>query len=188
MDPNSIKRDAETSMAKALDYLKNELKGIRTGRASPALVEYVKVDYYGSQTDLKSLAIISVPEATQILIQPFDPQSVGEIKKAIEASDLGLNPRVDGKAIRLSIPPLSGERRQQLVGHAKKMGEEAKVSMRNVRRDANKHADGLKNVKTTNYSEDVIEGLKEDIQNLLKKHETEVDNAVAAKSKEIMDV
>ena len=188
MDPNTIKRDAESSMTKAMDYLKNELKGLRTGRASPALVEYIKVDYYGSQTDLKSLAIISVPEATQILIQPFDPQSVGDIKKAIEASDLGLNPRVDGKAIRLSLPSLTGERRQQLVGHAKKIGEESKVSMRNVRRDANKHADGLKNDKSTNYSEDVIEGLKEDIQTMLKKHEAEVDTAVAAKSKEILEV
>ncbi|MBX3351976.1 MAG: ribosome recycling factor [Phycisphaeraceae bacterium] len=188
MDPKSIKNDAETSMVKALEYLKSELRGIRTGRASPALVEYVKVDYYGSMTDLKSLAMISVPEATQIVITPFDPQSLGEIRRALEASDLGLNPRVDGKAIRVSIPPLSGERRQQLVGHAKKMGEEAKVSMRNVRRDANKHADGLKNVKAVNYSEDVIEGLKEDIQTMLKKHEGEVDVVVAAKSKEILEV
>lgn len=188
MTPDSILKDAKTSMDKALEYLKNELRGLRTGRASPALVEYVKVDYYGSQNDLKSLAAISVPEPTQILIKPFDPASVQEIKKAIEAANLGLNPMVEAKQIRVNIPALSKERRQQLVTQAKKMGEDAKVAVRNVRRDANKHADQLEKDKSAHLSEDQIADLRDKIQDMLKKHETEIDKAVEAKSKEVMEV
>ena len=188
MDPDSILLEAEETMDKSVDYLKGELRGIRTGRASTALVEYVKVDYYGSATDLKSLAAISVPEATQILIQPFDPGSVGEIKKAIEKADLGVTPQVDGKVIRVSIPPLSGERRKQLAGQAKKMGEEAKVACRNTRRDANKHADQIAKDKSQNLSEDEIKTLKEEIQELLKKKEAQIDEMVEKKAKEISEV
>lgn len=186
--PNAILKDAGQSMDKALEYLKNELRGIRAGRASTALVEYIKVDYYGSPTDLKSLAAISVPEPTQILIKPFDAGSVGEIRKAIESSNLGLNPQVDGKQIRVNIPALSGDRRKQLVAQAKKLGEDAKIAVRNVRRDANKHADGLTKVKDLHISEDEVKGLKDEIQNLLKKHEAAIDAAIEAKSKEIMEV
>ena len=143
MTAQNILKDAQGHMSKSMDYLKGELKGIRTGRASTALVDFVKVDYYGSPTDLKALAAVSIPEATQILIQPFDPGSVQDIKKAIEAANLGLNPVADGKVIRLSVPPLSKERRQQLVQQVKKMGEEAKVACRNIRRDSIKHADQL---------------------------------------------
>ena len=143
MTADSIKKEASDAMDKAIDYLRNELKGIRTGRASTALVDFVKVDYYGNPTDLKSLAAISVADATQIVVQPFDPGALGEIRKALEAADLGLNPQVDGKIVRIMIPPLSGERRQQLVGQVKKMGEDAKITLRNARRDANKHADQL---------------------------------------------
>lgn len=188
MDPDSILLDAEDRMDKALDHLKSELRGIRTGRASPALVEYVKVDYYGSPTDLKSLAGISVPEPTQLLIKPFDAGSIQEIKKALESSDLGFNPQVDGKQIRINIPALSTDRRKQLVGHCKKVGEETKVSMRNVRRDANKHSDALKKATDKNYAEDELENLKNEIQDLLKKHETAVDQLCEDKSKEIMTV
>ncbi|TVQ59008.1 MAG: ribosome recycling factor [Phycisphaerales bacterium] len=188
MTPDSILMDAEMAMEKALDYLKNELRGLRTGRASTALVEYIKVDYYGSPTDLKSLASISVPEPSQILIKPFDAGAMNEIRKAIETSDLGLNPMADGKQIRINIPALSGDRRKQLVAHAKKVGEEAKVTLRNARRDANKHADNLSKQPGTNYPEDEIETLKSEIQDLLKKHEGVADTLVEDKSKEILTV
>lgn len=188
MTPDSILKDAKTSMDKAFEYLKSELKGIRTGRATPALVEFVKVDYYGSMNDLKALAAISVPEPTQILIKPFDPASVNEIKKAIEAANLGLNPMVEAKQIRVNIPPLSKDRRTQLVGQAKKMAEDAKVAVRNVRRDANKHAEQLEKAKDLHLSEDQIADLKDKIQEMLKKHETEIDKLLEAKSKEVMEV
>jgi len=175
-------------MDKAIEYLKSELRGIRTGRASTALVEFIKVDYYGSMTDLKSLAAISVAEATQIVIKPFDAGSLNEIRKAIETSNLGLNPQVDGKQIRVSIPALSGDRRKQLVAQAKKLGEDAKISVRNARRDANKHADGLTKAKEAHISEDEVKTLKDEIQELLKKHEAGIDQAVDAKSKEILEV
>lgn len=188
MTPDSILKDAQTQMTKAVDYLRSELKGIRTGRASTAIVEFIKVDYYGSMTDLKSLAALSVPEATQIVIQPFDPQSVGEIKKAIENANLGLNPSVDGKVIRVNVPPLSGDRRKQLIAQVKKMGEESKVACRNVRRDANKHAETLGKDKTAAIPEDEIKTLKEEIQDLLKKYEAEIEQAVSQKAEDISHV
>jgi len=188
MKPDDILKDAETRMVKALDHLRSELRGIRTGRASTALVDFVKVDYYGSSTDLKSLASISIPESTQILIKPYDAGAVQEIKKALESSDLGLNPQVDGKQIRINIPPLSTDRRKQLAAHAKKVAEETKVSLRNVRRDANKQADALKNAKDVHYSEDEIKQLKDEIQEVIKKHEAAADKITEDKSKEIMEV
>lgn len=188
MDPDSILLEAESAMDKAVDYLSSELRGLRTGRASTALVEYIKVDYYGQPTDLKSLAAISVPEPTQILIQPFDPGSVNEIKKAVEQSNLGLNPQVDGKVMRVNIPALSGDRRQQLVAQAKKMGEEAKISIRNVRRDANKHADQLLKQPDNHLSEDEIKTLHGEIQELVKKFEASIDEKVKSKAEEITEV
>jgi len=187
-DPDTILLDAEERMDKALDHLKGELRGVRTGRASTALVEYIKVDYYGSPTDLKSLASISVPEPTQLLIKPYDAGALNEIRRALESSDLGLNPQAEGKQIRIMIPPLSTERRQQLVGHCKKVAEETKVAMRNVRRDANKHADALKKSADAHYPEDELETLKGEIQDLLKKHESEVERISEEKAKEIMTV
>ncbi len=188
MNADSILKDAKTSMDKAVEYLKSELKGLRTGRASTALVEYIKVDYYGSMTDLKSLAGISVAEGTQIVIKPFDAGCLGDIRKAIEAANIGLNPMVDGKMIRVNVPALSGDRRKQLAGQAKKLGEDAKVAVRNVRRDANKHIEQLSKDKTQHLSEDQIEDLKDKIQNLLKQHETDLDKTIEAKTKEIMEV
>lgn len=187
-DPDSILLATEEAMAKALDYLKKELRGIRTGRATPALVEYVKVDYYGAQTDLKAIASISVPEPSQLLIKPFDAGAIQEIKKAIESSGIGLNPMVDGKQVRINIPALSGDRRKQLVSHARKLAEEAKVSLRNARRDGNKHADALAKLTTKHFPEDEINTLKEEVQGLLKKYETDTEAAVEAKSKEIETV
>ena len=188
MTPDSILKDARDHMDKSVEHLKHELRGIRTGRATTALVDYVKVDYYGSPTELKALAAISTPEPTQILIKPFDAGSVGEIRKALEAADLGLNPQVDGKQIRVMVPPLSGERRQQLVAQAKKLGEETKIAVRNVRRDANKHADQIAKDKSQRLSEDAVKDLKDEIQNLLKSHEKAIDDAVDGKSKEILEV
>lgn len=188
VDPDTILLTAEETMEKAVDYLKHEMKGLRTGRATTALVDFLKIDYYGAQSDLKSLAAISIPEPTQILIKPFDPSCIGEIKKAIESSGLGLNPMNEGKQIRLNIPPLSGERRQQMVAKCRKMGEEQKVALRNVRRDANKHADDLKKSTAKHYSEDEIEGLKKEVQELLKKFETDVDKRVEDKCKEITEI
>jgi ribosome recycling factor len=188
-DPDTILLETEEAMEKAVEYLKNELRGIRTGRASTAMVEFVKVEYYGTPTDMKALAAISIPEPTQILIKPFDAGSIGDIKKAIETSGLGFNPNVEGgKQIRLNIPPLSGERRQQLMGKVRKMGEEQKVAIRNVRRDGNKHADGLKTQPGKHVSEDEIETLKNEVQELLKKYEAEVDKRIEDKVKEIEQV
>lgn len=185
-DPDTILLTTEEHMEKALEYLRHELRGIRTGRASAAMIEFVKVDYYGASTDLKSLALISVPEPTQLLVKPFDAGSISEIKKAIEAAGLGLNPMPEGKQIRINVPPLSGDRRQQLVAKVKKLGEEAKIVLRNARRDGNKHADALKSGGHT--AEDEIETLKKEIQDLLKKYEGDADKAIDDKSKEITQV
>lgn len=187
-DPDTILLEAEESMTKATDYLSKELRGIRTGRASTSLVEYIKVDYYGSPTDLKSIASVSVPEPTQLLISPFDASSVGEIKKAIENSGLGLNPMAEGKQLRINVPALSGDRRKQLITHCKKLGEDAKISLRNARRDANKAADALEKDKSVHISEDEIKTLKEEIQDLLKKYESKVDEAIDKKTKEVQEV
>src|SRR5262249_39045369 len=159
--PDTILLETEDTMTKALEYLKSELRGIRTGRASPAMVEFIKADYYGTMTDLKSLAAINVPEPSQLLIKPFDAGSVSAIKHAIEASGLGLNPLVEGKQIRLVVPALSTERRNQLTAKVKKMGEEQKTAIRNVRRDANKHAENLAKQPGTHYPEDEINTLKD---------------------------
>lgn len=187
-DPDTILLETEETMTKALEYLKSEIRGIRTGRASPAMVDFVKADYYGTMTDLKSLAAISVPEPSQVLIKPFDAGSVGAIKQAIEASGLGFNPQVEGKQIRLIVPALSADRRVQLSSKVKKMGEEQKTAIRNVRRDANKHAENLSKQAGASFPEDEIETLKEEIQKLLKKFEDEIDKRVEEKVKEIQTV
>ena len=188
MDIDESLLTCEESMDKAVDYLKGELRGVRTGRASTALVEYIKVDYYGAMTELRQLALISVPEPTQILIKPFDASSAKEIGKAIEASGLGLNPMVEAKQVRLNLPALSGERRNQLIGSVKHMGEQAKVTVRNARRDANKHIDQASKDKAQHLSEDAVEQAKDDVQKLTKKYESQVDDQIAAKVKEIQEV
>lgn len=188
MDIDMILLETEEHMEKALNYLKSELRGIRTGRASTSLVEFVKIDYYGSMTDLRSLAMISVPEPAQLLIRPFDQGSVAAIVKGIQASGLGLNPISEGKQIRISLPALSGDRRNQLIGSVKKMGEEAKITIRNARRDGNKHIETAGKDKSAHVSEDVVEKAKEDVQNLLKKYEGIVDDLVGQKSKEIQEI
>lgn len=177
--------EAEANMESAIDYLRKELRGIRTGRATPALVEYIKIDYYGSPTDLRQLASISAPEANMLMIKPFDPSSAKDIEKAIQASDLGITPSSDGKIIRLTIPPLSTERRQQLVGQVKKMAEATRVAIRNARRDANKEIDRLQ--KDSEITEDDAHKAKDDVQELTKTYEAKVDELIDAKSQEIQE-
>lgn len=188
MDIDTILLETEELMEKAVNYLKSELRGVRTGRASSSLVEFVKVDYYGSMTDLRSIALVNVPEPSQLLIKPFDATSVQAIVKAIQSSGLGLNPISEGKQIRVSIPALSGDRRTQLIASVKKMGEEAKITVRNARRDGNKHVETLGKDKSSGLSEDAIETAKEDVQTLLKKYEGIVDELVNAKTKEIQQI
>lgn len=182
-DPDTILLEAEEHMKKALDYLTQELRGFRTGRATTGLIEFVKVDCYGSSTDLKSIAAISVPEPTQLLVKPFDPSTIASIKQGIEDADLGLNPQVEAKQIRINVPPLSKERRQQMASQIKKAGEEQKVVIRNARRDANKHADQLDGLP-----EDEVKTLKEEIQELLKSYEGQIDSRAKTKAEEIMEV
>ena len=186
MPVDDILLDGEEHMEKALEHLRHELRSVRTGRASPALVENVKVDYYGTPTDLRAIASITVPEATQILIKPFSPQDLKSIEKAINDSKLGLTPHSDGKQLRLILPPLSQERRQQLAGQCKHFAEEAKVRIRNARRDANKIADTEQ--KGGVLTEDEANNTKEQIQELTKNYEAKVDELIEHKRKEIMAV
>lgn len=179
-----LERDATEKMGKAIAFLEDEFKGVRTGRATPALVDRIKVDYYGNPTPLLQLAQITVPEPRMLALKPFDPQSVKEIEKAILKSDLGVTPIVDGKTVRIPLPPLSGEQRKKLVGRVKEMAEAAKVSLRNIRRDAMKHLEGLKEEHT---SEDEVDRGKAHVQDQLKEHEKRVDELLGAKSKEILE-
>ena len=173
----------EEKMESAVDYLRRELRGMRTGRASAGLVDHIKVDYYGSPTDLRQLATISTPDPTMIIIKPFDPGSLKEIEKALLTSELGINPASDGKIIRLAVPQLSMERRQQIAAQAKKMAEAARVVIRNVRRDGNKETD--KEQKASQLTEDEAKKGKEQIQDLTKEYEGKTDEILEAKNKEI---
>ena len=138
MNSDEILFDAEERMEKAVGVFRDELRGLRTGRATPALVDSIRIEYYGSPTPLKQLAQISSPDPQQILIRPFDPGSLKDIEKAIRSSDLGMAPNNDGKMIRLIVPPMSGEQRQKMVTRIKKSSEEAKVAIRSIRQDARK--------------------------------------------------
>ncbi|MHC5036299.1 MAG: ribosome recycling factor [Planctomycetota bacterium] len=186
MDYDEILLDCEERMEKAVEVMSKEMKGIRGGRATPGLVEGVRVEYYGSPTPLKQLATISVPDPRLLVIKPFDPTSLKEIEKAIQKADVGLTPNNDGKLLRISIPPLSEERRKQLATLSRDKGEEAKIAIRNVRRDANRHADQAEKEKT--LSEDQAFSLKEEIQNLTKEYENKVAEALEKKEKDIMEI
>lgn len=185
MDQDEILLDAEERMEKAVNVLANALKGIRTGRANPGLVDSVRVDYYGSPTPLKQLANISVPEPQQIMIRPFDTSSLDAIAKAITASELGMVPNNDGRVIRLNVPPLSTERRKQMVGRIKELAEEARVAIRNVRRDANKHADAAE--KEKQMSEDDCKHTRDAVQDLTRKFEGMVNERAASRETEVME-
>src|SRR5262245_20742792 len=185
MTTDEILFDAEERMDKAANVFKDELRGLRTGRATPALVDSLKVEYYGSPTLLKTLAQINTPDPTSIVIRPFDPGCLKDIEKAIRSSDLGMAPNNDGKMIRLTVPAMSGELRQKMSAQVKKSGEAAKVSCRNIRRDANKHFETAEKNKT--MTEDERDKGKEKVQTLLKRYEDLVDEIDAKKTKEIME-
>ncbi|WP_050614807.1 ribosome recycling factor [Bacillus testis] len=173
-------------MEKAVQALSRELTSIRAGRANAAILDRVSVDYYGAPTPINQLAGISVPEARLLVIQPYDKTILGEIEKAILKSDLGLNPANDGSIIRIAIPALTEERRKELVKQVKKEAEEAKVGIRNIRRDGN---DDLKKLEKANeITEDELRGYSDDIQKLTDAHIAKIDEVAKDKEKEIMAV
>ena len=186
MTSDEILLDAEERMEKAVSVFRDELRGLRTGRATPALVDSLRVEYYGSPTPLKQLAQISTPDPQSIVIRPFDQGVLKDIEKAIRSSDLGMAPNNDGKIIRLQVPPMSGEQRQKMVARIKKSGEEAKVACRNIRRDANKHFDTAE--KDKEMTEDERDQGKEKVQDLLKSFEDKIADLADKKTKEIMEV
>lgn len=183
----AILKDGEDRMEKAVGVFVNELKGLRTGRATPALVENLRVEAYGgaSEMKLRDMAQISVPEPQQLVIKPFDAGTLKDIEKAIRASDLGLAPANDGKVIRLNVPPMSGDQRNKLVAKVKKSAEETKVSCRNIRRDGNKNIDTAQ--KDGHLTEDEQTKAKDEMQGLLKKFEDRISDLADKKSKEIQE-
>src|SRR5437879_3002426 len=185
MTSDEILYDAEERMEKAVQVFRDELRGLRTSRATPALVDSIRVEYYGSPTPLKQLAQISTPDPQQIVIRPFDQSVLKEIEKAIRSSDLGMSPNNDGKLIRLTVPPMSGEQRQKMATRIKKSAEEAKVALRNIRRDANKQFDQAE--KSKEMTEDERDKGKDDVQALLKKYEDKVTEMAEKKSKDVLE-
>ncbi len=188
MDTDTILLEAEEKMVKSLDHLQREVRGIRTGRASTALLEFIKVDYYGSMVDLRELAAISVPEPTQLLVKPFDPGAKLAIIKAIETSNLGLNPQSEGSQLRMNLPAPSSDRRRQLATQVRKMAEETRIAMRNERRDANKAIDTLVHDPKAKLSEDTATAAKESIDELIKQFTGKIDELADKKVKEIEEV
>jgi ribosome recycling factor len=185
MTTEEILFDVEERMEKAIGVLKHALAGIRTGRANPGLVDTLRVDAYGSQVPMKQLATVGAPEPNQIVIRPYDPGTIKDIEKAIQSSDLGFNPQSDGRVIRLNVPPLSTDVRRKMVARIKELTEEAKVSVRNVRRDGNKSADQAE--KDKELSEDDRDQVKEEIQELTKRYENQASDMAKAREKDVMD-
>ena len=181
-----VKRRTGERMEHVMDRLRRDLAGIRTGRASLSLLDGIHVDYYGTPTPLKQVASLSVPESRLITIQPWEATQIPEIEKAIQAANLGLQPSNDGKIIRLSVPPLTEERRKEYVKLSKKMGEEAKVSVRNVRRDVNEEL--KKAHKEGGLSEDAQRAAQEEVQRLTDQYIGRVDEVLAKKETEILEV
>lgn len=186
MTKEAICKDTRTRMEKVVTHLQEELKGLRTGRASTGLVENIKVECYGGFSPLKQLAVISTPDAQSIMIKPYDTTILASIEKAILQSDLGLTPSAEGKALRIVIPPLNEERRKKLSAQAKEHGETAKVSLRNIRHDANKQAD--KEEKEGILTEDDAKRTKDDIQKLIHEYEGKLNDLVKKKTEEILKV
>ena len=182
----TIKKNLEEKSVKTISVLKEDLNTVRAGRANPALLDKVMVNYYGMPTPLKNIANISVPDPRTLLIAPFDPKSIGEIEKAINIANLGINPSNDGKNIRLVIPQVTEERRKELTKTVKKMGEEAKVAIRNLRRDANEKLKKLE--KDHEITEDDLKKALDDVQKSVEKTEKAIDEVIALKDKEIMEV
>ncbi|MBM4170118.1 MAG: ribosome recycling factor [Ignavibacteria bacterium] len=183
---HELLRSAEARMKKAVEVVRDELARIRTGKATTALLDGVKVDYYGTMTPLKQIANVSTPDVHTIAVQPWEKTMIGPIEKAILNANLGLNPANDGTIVRVPIPPLNEERRRELVKLIKKFAEEGKVAIRNVRRDTNEHL--KKAEKEEHLPEDQRKKLEQETQKLTDKHIKEVDDIVAHKEKEIMEV
>lgn len=179
-------QEIEDKMQKAVDYLQEELVAIRAGRANPAILNKVTVDYYGAQTPLNQVGAISVPEARQILITPWDKSLIGPITKAIQVAELGVNPINDGNGVRLTFPELNEDRRKQIVKEVKALGEDAKIAIRNVRRDG--IDDAKKQEKAGEITEDELKGAEEKIQKITDKYTAKIDEMISAKEKEVMEV
>lgn len=178
--------EISTKMEKTINVYGEELKTIRAGRANPAILDKVTVDYYGTPTPIPQVGSVSVPEPRTLLIQPWDKTILKDIEKAIQKAEIGINPNNDGNSIRLSFPPLTEERRKELVRDIKKMGEESKVAIRSIRRDS---LDSYKNAKKNGeITEDDLKGIEKDIQTLTDKYIKEIDDMTEKKEKEIMSV
>ncbi len=188
MNAESVKKEVTEAMTKAVDYLLHEFAAVRTGKASPALVENLDVNVasYGSQMKLKALAVITTPEPRLIMIQPFDPGTVGDIEKAIQESKLGLNPVSDGKTLRLPIPELTEERRKDLVKTIKHMAEESRIRVRACRKDGMDAAKKMKNDSV--LTEDQMHDLEDEVQEITDRHIKDIDQHVADKETEVMTV
>ncbi|MBR4668229.1 MAG: ribosome recycling factor [Butyrivibrio sp.] len=182
---NEKLKEYNDKMQKSFDFLREDLASIRAGRANPHVLDKIKVDYYGTPTPIQQVGNVSVPEARIIQIAPWDKSLIKDIEKAIMTSDLGINPSNDGTVIRLVFPELTEERRKQLAKDIRKKGEDAKVAVRNVRRDGN---DALKKLKGSEVSEDEINDLNDELQKITDKFIKEIDVAVEEKNKEIMTV
>lgn len=182
----SVKATSEEKMKKAVEALKNDFNGLRTGRASPALLDKIRVDYYGEKAPLSQVATVSVPEARLIVVQPWDRSLIGEIEKALQKSELALNPSNDGKVIRIAIPPLTEERRKELAKMAKQMAEQSRVSVRNIRRD------GLEELKKQlaagGVAEDSIKKEEDELQKLTDSFIAQIGKVLEEKEKEILEV
>ncbi len=185
MSENQVITETRERFDKALQHLQDQLKAIRTGRASSALVDNIRVDYYGAATPISQLAAVSIPEPRQIAIKPFDPSIIKEIVKALSKADFGAQPQDDGKLVRLSLPPLSGEQRDKYAAKVKDMCEETRIAMRNGRRDMNKSADAQ--IKAGGLTEDEGRKLHDQIQDLLKEFEAKVDQVLKKKVEEIRE-
>ncbi|MFB6230772.1 MAG: ribosome recycling factor [Salinibacter sp.] len=178
--------DADEEMDEAVSYLRSQLRTLRAGRASPAMLENVTVDYYGSQTPLEQVASVSAPQPDLLVVQPFDRSAIEDIERGIMKADLGLNPNNDGEKIRIPIPPLSEERREEIVETARERAEEAKISIRNTRRDAKNEIQRV--VEEENLSEDVLYGAEEDLQEITDEHTERAESLLDQKKDQIMEV
>ena len=185
MSYQSVIKDTESKFEKALAHLQQQLRAIRTGRASSALVDNLKVDYYGTPTPISQMASVSVPEPRQLIIKPFDPSIIKELNKALLKSDLGVAPQDDGKVVRLNLPALSGEQRNKYAAKVKEICEETRVAMRNGRRDLNKQSDAMQ--KDGEITEDENKKLHTEIQDALKKYEGKVDEVLKKTVEEIQE-
>jgi len=181
----NVINDVKNKMLRAIDVLKTELSKMRTGRASPSILDDIRVEYYGQVVPLNQVSTVAVPDARLITIQPWEANMVQVIEKAIQKSGLGLNPNHDGKVIRVPIPPLNEERRRELVKYIKKVGEDTKVALRNIRRDAN---ETCKKLEKEHVSEDEVKKAEKDVQKLTDDYIKLVDDTLVHKEKEIMTV